>query len=89
MTVTGDGPAVSGEKLAAVERRLDPADGRAYTKQEFMSAYGTSGTAKWNRAIDSSDMRVRAPSVGRRLGLGLGRIGRPLPPRAPSAVRSQ
>ena len=33
------------------ERRVDPADGNAYTRQEFIDEYG--GTAEWDQAAGS------------------------------------
>eukprot|EP00756_Hemistasia_phaeocysticola_P009269 Hpha_TRINITY_DN14860_c2_g11::TRINITY_DN14860_c2_g11_i1::g.169460::m.169460 len=36
------------EASAAGERRIDPADGRAYTQAEFVQQYG--GTTEWDRA---------------------------------------
>eukprot|EP01065_Artemidia_motanka_P013561 TRINITY_DN17567_c0_g2_i5.p1 TRINITY_DN17567_c0_g2~~TRINITY_DN17567_c0_g2_i5.p1 ORF type:complete len:657 (+),score=186.09 TRINITY_DN17567_c0_g2_i5:96-2066(+) len=54
------------------ERRVDPADGHAYTKQEFFDEYG--GTKEWDEA---QPVRPRAQTVAGdvRRGSGQGRRG--------------
>ncbi len=45
---------------ALEERRVDPADGNAYTRQDFIDAYG--GTAEWD-AIGSQPQGYRKPEL--------------------------
>jgi len=47
------------EKVVVVERRVDPADGNAYTKEEFIQAYG--GLKEWDLASNEVSQGQNAP----------------------------
>jgi len=58
-----EGPAtvtatVTESSSSYVEKRIDIADGQAYTKEQFVACYGNTG--KWDRARIAGEMRIDA-----------------------------
>ena len=54
--------AESSVRLRHPERRVDPADGNAYTRQEFVDAYA--GTVEWvSAAASGTDARQPTPNI--------------------------
>eukprot|EP01062_Namystynia_karyoxenos_P057596 TRINITY_DN4872_c0_g1_i3.p1 TRINITY_DN4872_c0_g1~~TRINITY_DN4872_c0_g1_i3.p1 ORF type:complete len:401 (+),score=144.99 TRINITY_DN4872_c0_g1_i3:102-1205(+) len=84
--IAGGGGRPAGGRGAGVQqaKRIDPADGGAYTKEEFMQCYG--GLREWNRAVP-----VVGGGRGRGAGQPQGRAVRSTPYAAasPGAVKQK
>ena len=84
--IVGSGAVVGTGAVVGVEKRIDPSDGRSYTKQEFEDFYGRSADARWAAARPS---RARAAgAAGARAGSSAVLGAAPADAAAPSSSSS-
>ena len=87
--VVGSGADVGAGAAGGVEKRVDPSDGRSYTKQEFVDFYGRSTEVRWAaakpsraRAAGAAGARAGSSAV---LGAGPADAAAPSSPSSPSS----